>query len=110
MKAAKAAGAICSFDLNFREKLWNIWGGAHKAAEVVGRIVANADVLVGNEEDLQKGLNIAGQDVEKRSKLDPARSRHDRQGHGQVSASQGRVHDPARGGLDQPPRLGAVAW
>jgi 2-dehydro-3-deoxygluconokinase len=71
MKAAKQAGAICSFDLNFREKLWNIWGGAHKAAEVVGRIVANADVLVGNEEDLQKGLNITGQDVEKRSKLDP---------------------------------------
>src|SRR5271157_1192165 len=35
MKAAKAAGAICSFDLNFREKLWNIWGGAHKAADVI---------------------------------------------------------------------------
>jgi 2-dehydro-3-deoxygluconokinase len=26
MKAAKKAGAIVSFDLNFREKLWNIWG------------------------------------------------------------------------------------
>jgi 2-dehydro-3-deoxygluconokinase len=71
MKAAKKAGAICSFDLNFREKLWAIWGGAHKAAEVIGRIVENADVLVGNEEDLQKGLGIEGQDVESRSKLDP---------------------------------------
>ena len=27
MKAAKAAGAVTRFDLNFREKLWNIWGG-----------------------------------------------------------------------------------
>ncbi|MGC4065152.1 MAG: sugar kinase [Polyangiaceae bacterium] len=72
MKAAKKAGAICSFDLNFREKLWAIWGGAHKAAEVIGRIVENADVLVGNEEDLQKGLGIEGQDVESKSKLDPS--------------------------------------
>src|SRR5512135_2048365 len=28
MQAAKAAGAVVSFDLNFREKLWNLWGGA----------------------------------------------------------------------------------
>jgi 2-dehydro-3-deoxygluconokinase len=72
MKAAKRAGAICSFDLNFREKLWKLWGGQEKAAEVVARIVANADVLVGNEEDLQKGLGIVGQDVSQKSKLDPA--------------------------------------
>ena len=32
MKAAKAAGAVTSFDLNYRAKLWNIWGGAEKAA------------------------------------------------------------------------------
>jgi 2-dehydro-3-deoxygluconokinase len=72
MKAAKQRGAICSFDLNFREKLWNLWGGQGKAAEVIARIVANADVLVGNEEDLQKGLGIPGQDVSKTSKLDPS--------------------------------------
>ena len=70
MKAAKQAGAVCSFDLNFREKLWNLWGGQEKAAKVIAGIVANADVLVGNEEDLQKGLGITGQDVEKKSKLD----------------------------------------
>ena len=34
MKAAKAAGAVCSFDLNFREKLWKISGGADRAVEV----------------------------------------------------------------------------
>src|SRR5512143_3934058 len=53
MKAAKAAGAITSFDLNFREKLWNIWGGQQKAVEVIRQIVENVDVLIGNEEDLQ---------------------------------------------------------
>jgi 2-dehydro-3-deoxygluconokinase len=70
MQAAKQAGAIVSFDLNFREKLWNIWGGQHKAVEVIGRIVENTDVLVGNEEDLQKGLGIAGPEVASESKLD----------------------------------------
>jgi 2-dehydro-3-deoxygluconokinase len=72
MKAAKKAGAICSFDLNFREKLWNIWGGQQKAVEVISRIVDNCDVLIGNEEDLQKGLGVTGQDVEAKSKLDPS--------------------------------------
>lgn len=72
MKAAKQAGAIISFDLNFREKLWNIWGGQQKAVTVIARIVDNADVLVGNEEDLQKGLGIPGPDVGSTSKLDPS--------------------------------------
>jgi 2-dehydro-3-deoxygluconokinase len=72
MKAAKAAGAVTSFDLNYRAKLWNIWGGHAKALEVLGRIVEHVDVIVGNEEDLQKGLGIEGQDVEAASKLDPS--------------------------------------
>jgi 2-dehydro-3-deoxygluconokinase len=71
MKAAHKAGAITSFDLNFREKLWNVWGGQQKAVEVIGRIVEHVDVLVGNEEDLQKGIGIEGQDVHAQSKLDP---------------------------------------
>jgi 2-dehydro-3-deoxygluconokinase len=62
---------VISFDLNFREKLWNIWGGQGRAAEVIGRIVQNVDVLVGNEEDLQKGLGISGPEVAAKSKLDP---------------------------------------
>jgi len=72
MEAAKAAGAVVSFDLNYREKLWNISGGTARASEVLGRIVKNVDVLVGNEEDLQKGLGIAGPEVASKSKLDPA--------------------------------------
>lgn len=71
MKAAKKAGAVVSFDLNFREKLWNIWGGQKKAVEVIARIVENVDVLVGNEEDLQKGLGIQGPEVAAKSALDP---------------------------------------
>ncbi len=71
MKAARKAGAIVSFDLNFREKLWKIWGGQQKAVEVISRIVENVDVLIGNEEDLQKGLGIEGPEAAAKSKLDP---------------------------------------
>jgi 2-dehydro-3-deoxygluconokinase len=71
MKAAKAAGAITSFDLNYRAKLWNIWGGEQKAAEIIDGIVKNVDVIIGNEEDLQKGLGIPGPEVAAKSKLDP---------------------------------------
>jgi 2-dehydro-3-deoxygluconokinase len=72
MKAAKAAGAVTSFDLNYREKLWNIWGGHAKALAVIARIVEHVDVLVGNEEDLQKGLGVSGPEVAAKSKLDPS--------------------------------------
>jgi len=72
MKAAKAAGAVTSFDLNYRAKLWNIWGGHERALSVIGRIVEHADVLVGNEEDLQMGLGIPGPEVAAKSKLDPS--------------------------------------
>jgi 2-dehydro-3-deoxygluconokinase len=72
MKAAKASGAVTSFDLNYREKLWNIWGGQEKAVSVMRRIVEHVDVLVGNEEDLQKGLGLKGPDVTAKSKLDPS--------------------------------------
>jgi len=72
MQAAKGAGAVISFDLNFREKLWNQWGGVDRAQAVVRRIVENVDVLVGNEEDLQKGLGVPGPEVAAKSKLDPS--------------------------------------
>jgi 2-dehydro-3-deoxygluconokinase len=71
-QAAKDSGAVVSFDLNFREKLWNLSGGQEHARRVIGRILENVDVLVGNEEDLQKGLGIAGPAVAAKSKLDPS--------------------------------------
>ena len=72
MREAKAAGAVTSFDLNYRAKLWNIQGGNAKAVETIGKIVENVDVLVGNEEDLQMGLGIPGPEVHAKSKLDPS--------------------------------------
>jgi 2-dehydro-3-deoxygluconokinase len=72
MQAAKAAGAVVSCDLNFREKLWRISGGMGREHEVIRRIMEHVDVLVGNEEDLQKGLGIPGPEVAAKSKLDPS--------------------------------------
>jgi 2-dehydro-3-deoxygluconokinase len=71
MEAAKAAGVVTSFDLNYRAKLWNIAGGNTRAVAVLDRIIRNVDVLVGNEEDLQLGLGIPGPEVLAQSKLDP---------------------------------------
>jgi 2-dehydro-3-deoxygluconokinase len=72
MQAARAAGAIVSFDLNYRAKLWRALGGGARAHDVLRRIVAHVDVLVGNEEDLQEGLGIEGPAVHAAAGLDPA--------------------------------------
>ncbi len=71
MQAAKAAGAVVSFDLNFRAKLWASVGGLQRAQQVLRRIVSHVDALVGNEEDMQKGLGVPGPEVAAKSKLDP---------------------------------------
>jgi 2-dehydro-3-deoxygluconokinase len=71
MQAAKAAGAVNSFDLNYRAKLWAPIGGLKRAQQVLRRIAGSVDALFGNEEDLQTGLGIAGPEVAATSKLDP---------------------------------------
>jgi 2-dehydro-3-deoxygluconokinase len=71
MAEAHKAGAIVSFDLNYRAKLWASQGGIERAHAVIGRIVDQVDVLVGNEEDLQAGLGIPGPAVAAASALDP---------------------------------------
>jgi len=71
MQAARAAGAITSFDLNYRAKLWASVGGAVRGQQVIKRIAGQLDALFGNEEDLQKGLGVAGPEVALKSKLDP---------------------------------------
>jgi 2-dehydro-3-deoxygluconokinase len=43
MKAAKAHSAITSIDLNYRAKLWNLWGGHEVALKVLPGIVENED-------------------------------------------------------------------
>jgi 2-dehydro-3-deoxygluconokinase len=71
MQAAKAAGAVTSFDLNYRAKLWASVGGAERAHHVLRRVAGTVDALIGNEEDLQKGLGVPGPDVASKSTLDP---------------------------------------
>ncbi|MCL2092778.1 MAG: sugar kinase [Treponema sp.] len=81
MGAAKKAGAVVSFDLNYRAKLWALAAeeqgmdpnqATEMSATILRKIVSHVDVLVGNEEDLQKGLGLKGQDVESSGELDPA--------------------------------------
>jgi len=73
LKAAGEAGAIRSFDLNYRAKLWDSIGGLEQGQKMIAQIAEHVDLLVGNEEDLQMGLGVKGPDVEKKdtSKLDP---------------------------------------
>ena len=72
MRAARAHGAVVSFDLNYREKLWRAAGGLDRAVATLRQIVGLVDVLVGNEEDLQRGLGMPGPDVGAASALDPS--------------------------------------
>ena len=67
------------------------------------RIVENVDVLVGNEEDLQKGLGIPGPEVAAKSKLDPSVffGMIDKVGE-EASAGEGGGDDAARSALHQP--------
>ena len=51
--------------------MWATAGGLDRAQQVLRRIVGNVDALFGNEEDLQKGLGIAGPEATAKSKLDP---------------------------------------
>jgi 2-dehydro-3-deoxygluconokinase len=72
MQAAKQVGAVTSFDLNYRPKLWKSVGGPERAQQVLRRIVSHVDALFGNEEDLQTGLGIPGPEVSAgRAPLDP---------------------------------------
>ncbi len=66
--AAKEAGTIISYDLNFRSKLWS----AQKAQQVTKELVPYIDCLIGNEEDFQKvlGFEVEGVDEENLSALD----------------------------------------
>jgi 2-dehydro-3-deoxygluconokinase len=55
VEAARRWGTVVSYDLNYRPSLWKSQG-ADAAAAVNRRLVANVDVLFGNEEDFSAGL------------------------------------------------------
>jgi 2-dehydro-3-deoxygluconokinase len=54
LQAARAAGTVTSYDLNFRGKLWS----SAKAIAVTRDLIPHVQVLIGNEEDFQKVLGF----------------------------------------------------
>lgn len=64
MQAAREAGTIISYDLNYRPSLWNRLGGQDAARDVNRRIASYVDVMIGNEEDFTAclGYEVEGVD------------------------------------------------
>jgi 2-dehydro-3-deoxygluconokinase len=73
MEAARRAGTVVSYDLNYRPSLWKSIGGKARAQEVNRMLAPLVDVMLGNEEDFTAalGFKVAGLD-ESHSELDPA--------------------------------------
>src|ERR1700722_3965438 len=73
MEAARRAGAVVSYDLNYRPSLWKSIGGKAKAQNVNRDLAPLVDVLFGNEEDFTAafGFSVPGLD-DQHSNLDPA--------------------------------------
>jgi 2-dehydro-3-deoxygluconokinase len=71
MEAAKRAGTVISYDLNYRASLWKSIGGKAKAQEVNRKLAPMIDVMIGNEEDFTAalGFSVSGLD-EHHSKLE----------------------------------------
>ncbi len=74
MSAAKEAGTIVSYDLNYRSSLWQEIGGKEKAREVNRELAPYVDVMLGNEEDFSAALGFEVEGLDKDlSDLEPAR-------------------------------------
>jgi len=67
VRKCRAAGITVSCDLNFRKNLWQ-WGKA--APEVMRPLIGSVDIVVGNEEDVQKSLGIESRADVRTGKLD----------------------------------------
>ncbi len=71
MEIAKKHGTIVSYDLNYRESLWQSIGGQTKAVAVNRELAPLVDVMIGNEEDFTAALGFAVEGLdEHHSKLD----------------------------------------
>lgn len=73
MSAARDAGTVVSYDLNYRPSLWGGLGGTTRAVEVNRDLAPYVDVMLGNEEDFTAslGFEVEGLDPDL-SALDPA--------------------------------------
>jgi 2-dehydro-3-deoxygluconokinase len=60
LAAARRAGTVVSYDLNFRSKLWS----SDQAIATTTPLIDQVDCLIGNEEDFQKvlGFDVPGSD------------------------------------------------
>ena len=58
MTAAREAGAVVSYDLNYRPSLWKAVGGKKQAVEINRAIARHVDVMLGNEEDFTAALGF----------------------------------------------------
>jgi 2-dehydro-3-deoxygluconokinase len=73
MQAARAAGTIVSYDLNYRPSLWKPRGGQERAIEVNRELARYVDVMIGNEEDFTSALGFEVPELDHEiSKIDPA--------------------------------------
>jgi 2-dehydro-3-deoxygluconokinase len=64
VEAARRHGTIVSYDLNYRPSLWQASGGIQAAAALNRRLIAQVDVVIGNEEDFAAGLGLAAEEVD----------------------------------------------
>ncbi len=73
MEAAKRAGAVVSYDLNYRPSLWKAIGAKDKAQKINRGLAPLVDVMFGNEEDFTAALGFAVAGLNPQiSNLDPA--------------------------------------
>jgi 2-dehydro-3-deoxygluconokinase len=73
MEAARRHGTIISYDLNYRDSLWQGIGGPARAQAVNRGLAPLIDVMLGNEEDFTAALGFAVEGVDEHlSDLDPA--------------------------------------
>ena len=56
IKVANKLGVTVSCDLNYRKNLWKY---GKSAAEIMPALVEGCDVILGNEEDAEKGFDVA---------------------------------------------------
>ena len=58
MQAARAAGALVSYDLNHRESLWSAFGGNQRASTVHAQLTRTVNILFAGEHDFEQRLGV----------------------------------------------------
>jgi 2-dehydro-3-deoxygluconokinase len=66
MESARRHGVVVSYDLNYRQSLWQSFGGREQAQKVNRALAPYMDVVFGNEEDFSAalGYDVPGSDAD----------------------------------------------